>query len=202
MSEIHAPMPIYVTGVVRSILGTAVQREPQSVTGVEPHIMDHIVSQTTPSPNQTQREEYKVYNNLRNDRSLTSSNGFYKYADDVYDNHNSHVYPTPVNVDQLERPLKSHQDRLFVQTLCTELCEGAKLGYMGPRTSKESRNLPSANRNPDIIHSNLAKEVELGRTAGPFDNTLSPSQTSKFSLLAWYQKTAWPVSYNFPPVLP
>ena len=94
---------------------------------------------------------------------------FYKYADDLYDKHNSHVYPTPVNVDQLERALKSHPDRIFVQKLCTELREGAKIGYMGPRTSKESRNLPSANRNPDTIHSNLAKEVELGRTLGPFD---------------------------------
>ena len=131
--------------------------------------MDHIVPQTTPSQNQTQREEYKVYTNLRNNQSLTSSNGFYKYADDLYDKHNSHVYPTPVNVDQLERALKSHPDRLFVQKLCTELREGAKIGYMGLHTSKESRNLPSANRNLDTIHSNLAKEVELGRTAGPFD---------------------------------
>ena len=46
---------------------------------------------------------------------------------------------------------------------------------MGPCTSKESRNLPSANRNPDTIHSKLAKEVELGRTAGPFDNPPFPN---------------------------
>ena len=45
---------------------------------------------------------------------------------------------------------------------------------MGPHTSKESRNLPSASRNSDTILSNLAKEVELGRTAGPFDNTPPP----------------------------
>ena len=55
VSETHAPMPIYVTGVGRSTLGTAAQREPQPVTGVEPHIMDQIVPQTTPSQNQTQR---------------------------------------------------------------------------------------------------------------------------------------------------
>ena len=184
VSETHVPMPIYVTGVVRSTLGTAAQREPQPVTGVEPHIMDHIVQQTTPSQNQTQREEYKVYTNLKNNQSLTSSNGFYKYADDLYDKHNSHVYPTPVNVDQLERALKSHPDRLFVQKLCTELREGAKIGYMGPRTSKESRNLPSANRNPDTIRSNLAKEVELGRTAGPFDNPPFPNfQVSPIGLV-------------------
>ena len=127
-----------------------------------------------PLPAKTKPRGYKVYTNLRNNQSLTSSNGFYKYADDLYDKHNSHVYPTPVNVDQLENALKSYPDRLFVQKLCTELREGAKIGYMGPRTSKKSRNLPSANRNPDTIHSNLAKEVELGRTAGPFDNPPPP----------------------------
>ena len=164
--------------------------------------MDHIVQQTTPSQNQTQREEYKVYTNLKNNRSLTSSNAFYKYADDLYDKHNSHVYPTPVNVDQLERALKSHPDRLFVQKLCTELREGAKIGYMGPRTSKESRNLPSANRNPDTIHSNLAKEVELGRSAGPFDNPPPLPKLPSFPYWPSTKKAAWPVSYNFPPFLP
>ena len=129
-------------------------------------------------------EEYKVYTNLRNDRSLSSSNGFYKYADDLYDKHNSHVYPTPVNVDELERGSKSHPDRLFVETLCTKLREGAKIGYMGPCISKESQNLPSANRNPDTIHSNQAKDVELGRTAGPFDNPPFPKlQVSPFGLV-------------------
>ena len=159
MSEIHAAMPIYVTSVVRSILGTSVQTESHPVTGVEPHIMDLIVPQTSSSQNQTQREGYKVYTNVRNDQSLSTSNSFYKYVNDLYDKHNSQAYPTPVNVDLLERALKSHPDRLFVEKLCTELREGAKIRFMDPRISKESRNLPTANKNPDTIHSNLAKEV-------------------------------------------
>ena len=158
--------------------GYSSPKRAQPVTGVEPHIMANIVPQTSPSQSQTQREEYKVYTNLRNDRSLSSSNGFYKYADDLYDKHNSLVYPTPVNADQLERALKSHPDRLLVENLCTELREGAKIGYMCPRISKESWNLPSANRNPDTIHLNLAKEFELGRTAGPFDNPPLPKLPS------------------------
>ena len=115
-------------GVVRSALGTPVQREPQPVTGVEPHIMDHIVLQTTPSQNQTQREEYKVYSNLRNDQSLTSSNEFYKYADDLYDKHNSHVYPTPVNVDQLERALNPLQIDYLFKNFALNCVKVQKLG--------------------------------------------------------------------------
>ena len=52
---------------------------------------------------------------------------------------------------------------------------------MGPRISKESRNLPSANRDPDTTHSNLAKEVELGRTASPFDDPPPPFPTFQVS---------------------
>ena len=155
------PVSIYVTGVVRSTLGTAVQTEPQFVTGAELHIMDHIVPQTSVSQNETQRQEYKVYTNVRHDQSLSTTNGFYRYVDDLYGKHNSQVYPTPLNVDQLERALKSHPDRFFGEKLCAELREGAKIGYMGPHISKKSRNLPSTNRNPDTIHSNLAKEMEL-----------------------------------------
>ena len=128
MSETHAPVSIYVTGVVRSTLGTAVQTEPQFVTGAELHIMDHIVPQTSVSQNETQRQEYKVYTNVRHDQSLSTTNGFYKYVDDLYGKHNSQVYPTPLNVDQLERALKSHPDRFFVEKLCAELREGAKIG--------------------------------------------------------------------------
>ena len=59
VSEIHAPMSIYVTGVVRSTLGAPVQTEPQPVTGVESDVMDHNVSQTSPSQNQTKGKSIK-----------------------------------------------------------------------------------------------------------------------------------------------
>ena len=95
MSEAHAPMPIYVTGVLKSILSTAVQTEPQLARGVESHIMDPIVPQTSPTQNQAQREEHGVYTSERNYQSLSVSNGFYKYVHDLYDKHNSQVYPTP-----------------------------------------------------------------------------------------------------------
>ena len=89
--------------------------------------------------------------------------------DDVCDKHTLQVYSTPVNVDQLELALSSHPDQQFVEKLCRDLQEGARIGDTGPHMPRESRNLPSANKNPETIQTNLAKEVELGRTVGRFD---------------------------------
>ena len=65
--------------------------------------------------------------------------------------------------------MSSHPDKQFVEKLCRELQEDARISYTGPRMPRKSRNLPSANKNPETIQTNLAKEVELGKTVGPFD---------------------------------
>ncbi len=77
---------------------------------------------------------------------------------------------TPIRVDALEHALLGHPDRSFVLKLCSDLRFGARLGYDRPRMSKFSKNLKSAVDNPTIVSSNLAKEVALGHTAGPFTN--------------------------------
>ena len=64
--------------------------------------------------------------------------------DDVCDKHTLQVYSTPVNVDQLEEALSSHPDKQFMEKLCRELWEGARIGYTGHRVPRKSRNLPSA----------------------------------------------------------
>ena len=89
--------------------------------------------------------------------------------DDVCDKDTLQVYSTPVNVDRLQQASSSHPDKQFVEKLCRELREGARIGYTGPRMPRESRNFTSANKNPETIQTNLAKEVELGRTVGPSD---------------------------------
>ena len=76
---------------------------------------------------------------------------------------------TPVHVDLFEKHLSNHPDRDFVTKLCTNLREGAKVGYEGPRTTRFSKNLPTALAFPGKIQENLDKGVELGRTAGPFN---------------------------------
>ena len=75
---------------------------------------------------------------------------------------------TPVNVLNLHQALIYHPNRKFVEKLCLELREGAKIGYSGPRCSRFSKNLPTAFLNPEVVTSNLAEEVAKGRTAGPF----------------------------------
>lgn len=40
---------------------------------------------------------------------------------------------TPVNVDTLYQPLFNHPVKKFVNKLCLELMEGARIGYNGPR---------------------------------------------------------------------
>ena len=79
------------------------------------------------------------------------------------------LLPTPVSVENLETALSSHPKQNFVLELCNIFKYGAHIGFQGKRSARFSKNLPTAFENPDIISANLAKEVSLGRTAGPFD---------------------------------
>ena len=104
-----------------------------------------------------------------NNQPSNDKDDLYVYMDYVCDKHTLQVYSTPVNVDQLELALSSHPDQQFVEKFCRELQEGARIGDTGPHMPRESGNLPSGNKNPEAIQTNLAKEVELGRTVGRFD---------------------------------
>ena len=53
--------------------------------------------------------------------------------------------------------------------------EGFRLGYMGPRVLKKSKNLTSVKENMEEIHRKINGEIEKGRVGGqfeapPFDN--------------------------------
>ena len=63
-------------------------------------------------------------------------------------------------------------DITIVTPIRVDALEGALMleGYDGPRMSKFSKNLKSAIDNPTIVSTNLAMEVALGHTAGPFTN--------------------------------
>ena len=75
---------------------------------------------------------------------------------------------TPVNVLNLQSALRNHPKREFVNKLCLELREGARIGYSGPRHFRFSKNLPTVSSNPEVFTSNVAEEVAKGCTAGPF----------------------------------
>ena len=66
--------------------------------------------------------------------------------------------------------LVTTQTRNFVNKLCLELREGARIGYSGPSHFRFSKNLPTASLNPEVVTSNLAEEAAKGRTAGPFSS--------------------------------
>ena len=89
---------------------------------------------------------------------------------------NSHLPPvsTPLNIDILERELSHHPDPNFVHDLISALRYGAHVGYTGPRQPRVSRNLISAIQHPEVVSSNLNKEIQLGRVAGPFDSSPIP----------------------------
>ena len=80
-----------------------------------------------------------------------------------------------INVDRLEHELSGHPSPPFVQKLCKDLREGARIGYEGERKPTMARNLPSARQNQEKVAKNLSKEVELGRTAGPFSEPPFPN---------------------------
>ena len=110
-----------------------------------------------------------------NNQPSKDKDDLYVNMDDVCNKHTSQVYSTPVNVDRLEQALSSHPDKQFVEKLCRELREDARIGYIGSHMPRESGNLPSTNKNPETMQVNLAKEVELGRTVDPFDKPPFPN---------------------------
>ena len=92
--------------------------------------------------------------------------------------------PTPINVKELDKELREHPDRIFVTKLCSYLKTGADICYTGSRTARFSKNLPTALAQPEIVSDNLAKEVALGRLAGPFSALPFPNlQVSPIGLV-------------------
>ena len=108
---------------------------------------------------------------------------------------------TPIDVTRLQKELQDFPDKIFESKLCTELQEGTRIGYTGPRKPCLSKNLPSAYQNAAIVSETLAKEVALGRVAGPFNNPPFPNlQVSPH----WCdpQKAFRQILFNLPPLLP
>ena len=75
---------------------------------------------------------------------------------------------TPINVFNLEIELKSHPDKVFVKQLIDSLRFGARIGFTGNQQSRVSPNLISSSEHPEVVSTNIAKEINLGRMAGPF----------------------------------
>ena len=75
--------------------------------------------------------------------------------------------------------MHNHPDKAWVSWLLHSILNGVSIGYKGSHTPYTARNLHSALQHPDVISSELQKEVEAGRVLGPFaDRPLPNLRTS------------------------
>ena len=82
--------------------------------------------------------------------------------------------PTPVLVHKLEAALSNHPNTTCVSELCNIFRHGAHIGFHEIYQQRLS----------DVVSANLAKEVLLGHTAGPFDTPPFPNfQVSPIGLV-------------------
>ena len=75
---------------------------------------------------------------------------------------------TPLDVDKLALELVNHPNQSFVDNLFNALRYGTRIGYLGPQKFWVSNNLISASQHPEVISTNLSKEMLLGRVVGRF----------------------------------
>ena len=62
---------------------------------------------------------------------------------------------TPINVETLYQPLSNHHDREFVNKLCSELRDGPRMGFFGPRSTRFSNHLRTVYLNREVVTANL-----------------------------------------------
>ena len=75
---------------------------------------------------------------------------------------------TPLRSSTFEQELRNHPDKAWTSWLLAGIDNGVSTGYNGPRFPHTARNLASARKHPDIIDTELAKEIAAGRILGPF----------------------------------
>ena len=85
-----------------------------------------------------------------------------------------HVH-TPLRHSEFERELSNRPNKAWVSWLLHSILHGISIGFNGPRTPYIARNLSTALQHPEVISSELAKEVATGRVLGPFTDRPLPN---------------------------
>ena len=80
---------------------------------------------------------------------------------DATNNNFTGSLPTPIKVDLLEVTLVDHPDRIFVSNLLQTFRQGANIGFLGSRTARFSKNLPTALAQPDVVKQIWIKKFPL-----------------------------------------
>ena len=100
------------------------------------------------------------------------------------DKNNDSLLPTPVKAEALNTALEGY-DEAKRHTLVQGFACGFTVGYMGSLPPVDTKNLVSANQNPNLVKEKLAKEIVKGRIAGPFVTHPFPNfRTSPIGLVA------------------
>ena len=81
-----------------------------------------------------------------------------------------HAVVTPIDATCLHHYLQAHPNRHLTNYLVDAFRGGFRIGHKGPRIARHAPNLTSAFVHPQVIDRALAKEVSLGRIAGPFSS--------------------------------
>ena len=98
---------------------------------------------------------------------------------------------TPTDLPQLALYLHDHPDRASVDAVLTDLSQGFKIGFQGPRV------LISAKQSPHIISTNLLKELRLSHTAGPFVSPPFPNfQVYPIGVIPKKHSTEWRTTFH------
>lgn len=106
---------------------------------------------------------------------------------------------TPINLENLRQELKDYDPEKASEILIG-FSHGFPLYYHGARTPSESKNLKSANLQPDIVRQKIHTEIEAGRIAGPFDKRPLPNlRVSPLGLVP--KKRPWFLSSHSPFIL-
>lgn len=105
--------------------------------------------------------------------------------------------PTPIKLFVLRDWLERYPDEKAVSLLLEGFSKGFRIGYLGPRVCRDSVCLPSAAQHPQIVREKLAKEISLGRIAGPFATRPLPNlQCSPIGLVPKQEPGAFRLIHN------
>ena len=80
-----------------------------------------------------------------------------------------------IKTSQQQRMLSLEQTRHSILAPVNSLKCGANIGYTVPRVPRFARNLLTALPQPNVVTTNLMKEVALGRVAGPLPTSPFPN---------------------------
>lgn len=83
---------------------------------------------------------------------------------------------TPLQADQFALELQHHPDRQLVNYVLDGISNGFRVGFSPSHKLKSAKNnKPSALQHAAVVDEYLAREVSLGRVAGPFTSPLYPT---------------------------